>query len=108
MLGGEIILSIHAGLHDLRSAATANHPALDREKHPSSQSLASALRSAGSDGLVYPSLRHKGGECAGLSYPDCAADPIQGRHLDYHWNGARADLVRDAGSGAVFRVADLP
>ncbi len=31
-------------------------------------------------------------------------DPVQGRHLDYHWDGTRVDLYRDAGSGEVFRV----
>ncbi len=30
------------------------------------------------------------------------------RYLDYHWDGERVDLVRDAGSGAVFRIVDLP
>jgi hypothetical protein len=30
---------------------------------------------------------------------------MQGRHLDYQWDGTRVDLYRDAGSGAVYRVA---
>ena len=29
---------------------------------------------------------------------------VQGRHLDYHWNGERVDLVRDLSAGQVFRV----
>jgi len=49
-------------------------------------------------------VRHPGGECVGLFYPDLAAQPVQGRHLDYHWDGARVDLYRDAGSKEVFRV----
>jgi hypothetical protein len=40
----------------------------------------------------------------GLFYPDLAHSPVQGRHLDYHWNGARVDYVRDAGSREVFAV----
>jgi hypothetical protein len=36
--------------------------------------------------------------------PDCAGNVIQGRHLDYHWNGDRVDLYRDAGSGEIYRV----
>ena len=47
-------------------------------------------------------------EFGALFYPDCASIPLQGRHLDYHWDGARVDLVRDAGTGAVFRIVDLP
>ena len=45
-----------------------------------------------------------GGECVGLFYPDLAANPVQGRHLDYHWDGTRVDLYRDAGAAKVFRI----
>lgn len=103
----EIVLSVSANLHDLRAAA-ADHPALDPESYATSQALAASLRSAGSDGLVYPSIRHPGGQCVGLFYPDGASEAVQGRHLDYHWDGARVDLVRDAGTGEVYRVVDQP
>jgi hypothetical protein len=71
------------------------------------QRLAAALRDGGSDGLVYPSLRDPDGVCVGLFYPDLATPPLQGRHLDYHWDGVRVDLVRDAGTGEVFRVKEF-
>lgn len=58
-----------------------------------------------SEGLIYPSVRNGGGECVGLFYPDLASDPRQGRHLDYHWDGARVDLFREPGSGTVYRIA---
>ena len=98
----EIVLTVQADLHDLREGA--NDAALDPESYMASQALGRSLRANGADGLVYPSVRHDGGECAALFYPDCASAPVQGRHLDYHWDGARVDLVRDAGTGAVFRV----
>ena len=79
---------------------------LDADAYAASQALARHLRGAGSDGIVYPSIRHPDGECVALFYPDCASNPLQGRHLDYHWDGRRVDLVRDAGSGAVFRVVE--
>lgn len=103
----EIVMSVGADLHDLRSAGAAGHPALDPDSYAASHGLAITLKDVGSDGVVYPSIRHPGGECVGLFYPDCALDPVQGRHLDYHWDGERVDLVRDAGSGAVFRVVDV-
>ena len=104
----EIVLSVGAKLHDLRGAESANHPALDPGSYESSQGLALTLKADGADGIVYPSVRNQSGECAALFYPDCASDPVQGRHLDYHWDGKRVDLVRDAGSGEVFRVVDQP
>lgn len=102
----EIILSIEASLHDLRSGEHEHQSALDPDTYLVSQALAATLRAAGSNGIVYPSVRHIGGECVGLFYPDCASNPTQGRHLDYHWNGVRIDLVRDAGTGDVFRVVE--
>jgi hypothetical protein len=54
--------------------------------------------------VVYPSQRHRGGWCVGLFYPDLAANALQGRHLDYHWDGARVDLIREPATGRVFRV----
>ena len=104
----EIVLSVSADLHDLRGVPAARHLALDPGTYGASQGLAAALKAGGSDGVVYPSIRYPGGECAGLFYPDGVFDPVQGRHLDYHWNGDAVDLVRDARTGAVFRVVDLP
>lgn len=100
----EIVLEVNARLHDLRGGDPAVLPALDPDDYRQSQALGRSLRAAGSDGLVYPSLRHDGGECAGLFYPDGARHAVQGRHLDYHWDGARVDLCRDAGSGQVYRI----
>jgi hypothetical protein len=100
----ELSLDVEGRLHDLRHSDPALAPALDPESHGAGQALGRALRAAGSDGVVYPSARDPGGECAGLLYPDLARNPLQGRHLDYHWDGSRVDLYRDAGSGEVFRV----
>jgi hypothetical protein len=100
----EIVLAVEADLHDLRGEGSETAPELDPDSYALAQALGAALREAGSDGLVYPSVRRAAGVCVALFYPDCASNPIQGRHLDYHWDGNRVDLVRDAGSGKVFRV----
>ncbi len=102
----EILLSIDAELHDLRSPNGLNHPALNPDSFSASQILGEALKRSGSSGLVYPSVRHADGECAALFYPDGASGPLQGRHLDYHWDGQRVDLIRDSGSGQVFRLVE--
>ncbi|WP_085340674.1 RES family NAD+ phosphorylase [Aquidulcibacter paucihalophilus] len=102
----EIVLSVDADLHDLRLGEPEHASALDPNSYVGSQTLAATLRAAGSDGIVYPSVRHAAGTCAGLFYPDCASNPVQGRHLAYHWDGRRVDLVRDLGSGEMFRVVE--
>ena len=96
----EIVMDVSGRLHDVRPISAVHDP----DDYSNSQALGLALRSAGSNGVLYRSVRREGGECAGLFYPDLAANAVQGRHLDYHWDGARIDLVRDAGRGAVFRV----
>lgn len=102
----EILLDVASELHDLRSDVLSTGEWLNPMDYGAAQQLGASLRAAGSEGIVYPSVRHPGGECVGLLYPDCAKRPVQGRHLDYHWNGAGVDLVRDAGSGAVFRIVE--
>lgn len=100
----EIVMDIDTRLHDLRADDGRFQEAVDPDDYSASQTLSTVLRAAGSNGVVYPSVRHKGGECAGLFYPDLAANAVQGRHLDYHWDGARVDLYRDTGTGEVFRI----
>jgi hypothetical protein len=98
----ELVLDVAAALHDLRGTAS---PALAPDDYRAGQQLGAALRAAGSEGIVYPSVRRPGGACAGLFYPDLARSVVQARHLDYHWNGARVDFVRDAGTRTVYAIA---
>lgn len=100
----EIRLDVSARLHDLRGGDPAFAPMLAADGYVQSQALGARLHGAGSDGLVYPSIRRAGGECVGLFFPDLAANPVQGRHLDYHWDGKTVDLYRDLSAGAVFRI----
>lgn len=100
----EIVLDVTARLHDLRGARGGLRSTLDPDDYAPGQALAARLRQAGSDGLVYPSVRYEGGTCCGLFYPDLAAHAVQGRHLDYHWDGERVDYYRDAGTRQVFAI----
>lgn len=99
----ELVLRVRLTAHDLRDGPRFA-AALDPEDYSAAQRLGAALRAGGSDGVVWPSVRDAGGLCVGLFHPDLAQAPVQGRHLDYHWDGARVDLYREPGSGAVFRV----
>jgi RES domain-containing protein len=99
----ELVFSVGLDAHHLTEGAI-HAEALVPDDYSEPQRLAAALRAAGSDGIVYPSVRNIGGMCAALFYPDRAAPPNQGRHLDYHWNGTRVDYYRDAADGKVFEV----
>ena len=100
----ELVMDLDATLHDLRGDNLDLAPLLDRNSYLESQAFAAVLRASGSDGIVYPGVRDPDGQCAGAFYPDCARRPVQGRHLDYHWDGTRVNLYRDTSTGDVFRV----
>lgn len=95
-----LIGSIDRDLHDVSGRADV----LDPNDHRPSQTLGAALRAQGSDGVTWPSLRHDGGLCIGLFWPDLVPIPVQGGHYCYHWNGARVDFVKRLDSGLVLRV----
>lgn len=102
----EIVLDVDACLHDLRGQDPNHADILHPDDYSASQALAMQLREVGSNGIAYPSIRLLGGECVGLFYPDLASKAVQGRHLDYHWDGERVDLYRNRGNGDVFRIVD--
>jgi hypothetical protein len=102
----EIVLNVTAKLNDLRAVAAQASAELAADSYEASQRLSTQLKAHGSDGIAYPSIRHAGGECVALFFPDCASDATQGRHLDYHWNGQSVDFYRDASSGQVFQIVD--
>jgi hypothetical protein len=99
----ELALNVKATLHDLRGGDARWAPTLDRNNYTESQLVGKALRAIASESCV-PEPTRFGGESVGLFFPDTAGKVVQGRHLDYHWDGKRVDPYRDAGSGEVYRV----
>ena len=85
-------------LHDARPDVRYHHP----DDYAPSQALGRDLRAAGSNGVVYRSVRCEGGECAAIFWPDLIPVPLQADHFDFHWNGATADKVRNCRTGAIF------
>ena len=81
---------IQGKLHDLRGGWSAEH---DPDSYAASVALARRLRNEGSNGIVYDSARHPGGECVALFYPDLAAPCVQGAHYLYRWDGKKIAVV---------------
>jgi hypothetical protein len=69
------------------------------DSYAESQPFGAALRAAGSNGLVYPSVRDPGGQCVAAFRPDAVGLPVQSKHLQYHWDGARVARYFDYESG---------
>lgn len=84
-----VYLSDLAGmLHDLRGEPSAA-PLLDPDDWREGQALGRQVWEAQGDGIVYPSVRDPGDECAAVLRPPVMSATRQGRHLGYDWDGER-------------------
>ncbi|GLK46113.1 MULTISPECIES: RES family NAD+ phosphorylase [Novosphingobium] len=86
-------VDLAARMHDIRERredlAAIYHP----DHYGASQAFAVALRGEGSDGIVYASVRHEGGECAAVFRPRLLSNCRQERHLCYVWDGSAIATV---------------
>lgn len=84
------VTAVDRPLHDVRGG----FPALHRpDDYSESQRVGRELRAARSDGVAYDSVRHRGGQCAALFWPDCVAPFVQTKHYGYHWDGGSITSV---------------
>lgn len=93
---GEIDMRVYVGkilkpLHDVRSNEFQRLH--ERDNYLSAQLYASKLRSLGSFGILYNSVRDKGGECIGAFRPSAVSIPVQSKHLVYVWNGIKISQI---------------
>lgn len=81
-------VDLTADLHDIRGLRD-DYPSLyDPTNYAASQHFAAGLRDTGSDGIVYQSVRHDGGECVAVFRPRLLSNCRQERHLCYVWDGS--------------------
>lgn len=84
-----------APLHDIRNRQTDMPTIYTNEpmQYASAQILAKQLRDEGSNGIVYDSVRHTGGECVAVFRPRLLAPVKQGPHYCYVWDGVKITTV---------------
>jgi hypothetical protein len=86
------LADLSAELHDIRG--NADMPEIyDPASYSAAQALGRELRTAGSPGIVYDSVRDPGAECAGVFRPRALSRCIQGPHFGYLWDGSRITAV---------------
>jgi hypothetical protein len=86
-------VSVKAPLHDLRGMRAILPDIYRADDYTASQLLGGALRAGGSSGVVYDSVRHEGGKCAGVFRPTVLSQCKEQKHLRYLWNGERISDV---------------
>jgi hypothetical protein len=84
---------VTAGFHDIRGRRDQMPDIYDPYSYATSQKLGRALKLAGSNGVVYESVRHAGGECLAIFRPRLVQNLRQGLHLRYVWDGERISQV---------------
>ena len=86
-------VAIDVRLHDLRPAGAVALAVYDADDYGAARTLGHALHAAGSAGVAYRSVRHAGGQCAGLFRPRGARQCVHAAYLLYAWDGQRfADI----------------
>jgi len=82
-----------ARFHDVRST-TGTALLYDPDDYSASQRLARDLLHAGSNGIVYRSVRHAQGQCIACFRPPLVRHVRVGGHYEYSWEGSPEPRVR--------------
>jgi hypothetical protein len=87
------LADLSSKFHDVRSirGGAAFHDPDDYERP---QQLGRTLLEAGSNGIVYRSVRHPGGECVACFRPRLVRHVRIGGHYEYRWEGRPEPVVR--------------
>ena len=84
-----ITAPLDAKLHDLRALRRSAPAVYDPDSYGVAQTLGRALREAGSWGVLYHSVRHRGGLCAAAFRPRALKPAREATHIALHWDGSR-------------------
>ncbi len=87
------LCDVAAGFHDVRGKKDQMSDIYDPDNYAASQQLARALKRAGSNGIVYDSVRHAEGQCLAVYRPRLVQNCRQGTHLRYVWDGERISRI---------------
>jgi hypothetical protein len=87
------LADVAAAFHDIRGKRPQMSDIYDPDSYISSQLLGRQLKLSGSNGVVYDSVRHPGGQCVAVYRPRLIQNLRQGVHLRYCWDGARISRV---------------
>ena len=78
---------------DLRKAALEDPRVVDPVNYAHTQAMGRMLRAEGSLGIVYPSVRHRGGQCLAALRPALVKNCRHAAYLEYQWNGEEVVAV---------------
>lgn len=92
-----ILADLQGNLDDIRLMSGALANVYDPTNYQASQQLADTLRTAGSLGIVYQSVRNMSGECVAVWRARVLSNGREDRHITYQWDGAKITGYFDKG-----------
>lgn len=84
-----ITATLDAPLHDLRPLRRRDPAVYDLADYGAGRTLGARLRASGSFGVLYHSVRHAGGVCAGVFRPRALSAAKAAAHIALRWDGRR-------------------
>lgn len=88
----EYLADFRGPFHDLRAGGFDE--CLDPGSYMASQFLAERLLASGSLGILYPSVRHAGGECVACFRPALVSNVRKNRTFQIAWHGGPKPTIR--------------
>jgi hypothetical protein len=88
------LADFRARFHDVRADRRSWKPLYDPDDYGASQAFARRLLDAGSNGIVYRSVRDPGGECLTCFRPALVHNVRAGGHYEFWWRGSPEPGVR--------------
>lgn len=83
-----------APFHDVRANTAENLPLHNPLSYRASQAMARELLAAGSNGVLYRSVRRTGGLCVACFRPKLVANVRPDAHFEYRWEGTPQPKIR--------------
>lgn len=80
-------VDVHGRVVDLRKAALDDPRIVDSVDYAHTQAMGRMLRGEGALGIVYPSVRHAGGQCLAALRTALLKNCRHAAHLEYQWDG---------------------
>jgi hypothetical protein len=91
----QYLADFDAEFHDVSGDDPAFAALHDPNSYEAAQALGRELFAAGSNGIIYRSVRHPGGLCLACFRPALVRCVRQAAHFEYRWDGRRDPIIRE-------------
>jgi len=88
-------VNVQGDVVDLHSYSKKHADILASDSYAASQAVAKKIRDTASNGIVYPSVRHKDGSCVAALKTGILKNCRHSAYLEYHWDGSQINYVTE-------------